>query len=83
MKCDCINLCNDALKNDNAELDSKFTFDFETGKMGSVLCLPLRKINPSRKPLPSMVVTYCPICGTRAHDEEKPKKKSSKANAKK
>ncbi len=82
MNCNCVKLCNDVLKKDNAELDTGFTFDFKTGAIGTTLALPLRKLEPSRKPLPSMVVTYCPICGTKA-DNDRPKKKPVKKAAKK
>lgn len=65
-KCNCIKLCNDALKSQNCELDTVLTFDFKA-RVGSLsMVIPLRRADSSKKTkLPTLFPTYCPICGIR------------------
>ena len=65
MACKCIEKTNEALKEHNAELDTSFKFNFKTGKAPIVLPVALRKRSPSRKPLPTLMATFCPFCGKR------------------
>jgi hypothetical protein len=56
---------NAALKPRNSELDMAMTINLGNGKMGSMLFIPLRKIN-SRKPgLKKIAPVFCPFCGEK------------------
>ncbi len=82
--CNCVKLCNDQLRKDNAALDTRFAFDAKAKTIRSVLFIPTVRLDPKiRKPLPTLAITYCPICGEKQIDDEgKPVRGKRKAKAK-
>lgn len=69
-KCNCIRLCNEALKAQNCELATVMTFDFKARVGNLSMVIPLRKIDSDtregkRTKLPTLFPTYCPICGRK------------------
>jgi hypothetical protein len=57
---------NEALAPRNAALDMAQTVDFDSGRIGTALYIPLRKLN-SRKPgyLKHLAPVFCPFCGEK------------------
>lgn len=64
--CKCLAACQKELKKDNIELVTGFGIDFEAGKSFTTgPFLSVKKIEKSRKTLPSIHCTYCPFCGKK------------------
>lgn len=66
--CDCLALCNEKLRDEKGcELETDFSIDFSTGKVSeSGPYLKVRRVDAkSRKKLPTIACTYCPICGKK------------------
>lgn len=71
-KCNCIEQLNEQLRPMNAAIDVLMMFDFKERSGSLVMQIPLRKIDSTkRKPLPSIAVTFCPVCGKRVHTVRK------------
>lgn len=70
--CKCIPAVNKTLAKSNARLKTSFRINFSTGKSSEILVLPLEKIEKSRKPLPSLVCTFCPFCGKKLYKVKRP-----------
>lgn len=63
--CKCLEQCNKELAKDGLEVDSVFGLNTSDKTVTSQWQIPLRKTAKSRKPIPTMFVTYCPVCGTK------------------
>lgn len=65
--CTCIVEANKALKEHNTVIVLDTAIDFATGKVRSVLSLPVKRINPKIKKGPlRLQVNFCPLCGEKA-----------------
>lgn len=65
--CGCISKCNEALADRGLEVDSSMVMNFATGKATLAFRIPLRrKEAKSRVKIPTMLCTYCPVCGKKA-----------------
>ena len=78
--CKCIEKVNKELAKQNLRLATHFSFNARTGDAHLELPVPLQKIVPNRKPLPTLVATFCAFCGKRLIVEKKrtTKKKPAK-----
>lgn len=66
--CKCFDSLDTALANDgwNCVVDRKLTINFGTKKAGTAVAIPLRKKDSSkRKPLPTVLMVHCPLCGKK------------------
>lgn len=64
--CDCITLLNTQLSEHNAYVDTKLQMNMKTGEGRHIICIPLSKIeSKNRTRLPTLVCTFCPICGRK------------------
>jgi len=76
-RCKCVDLCNEALASQNAELVTELVINFKTGDARLEMTIPLRKVDPAKKgKLPTLMPTYCPICGKNLEHKTKAKKET-------
>lgn len=65
-RCKCIELVNKELAKSNAAIDTHFSIDFATGEARNWAYIPLRRVDSVRRTkLPTVVWTYCAICGKK------------------
>lgn len=79
IRCKCIEKVNKELAKKNLRLATNLSFNIRTGEAYLELPVPLQKIEPSRKPLPTFVATFCVFCGKRLIPKDKPKRKKTRA----
>jgi hypothetical protein len=63
--CDCIDQANKALDEHNCYIERHPIYNRAGKSFGFALLLPLKKIKPSKKPLPTIWAKHCPICGEK------------------
>lgn len=66
----CIALMNKKLRDMGVILDTEVCLDFNIGMGYLVMKLPLRRRDGYKGKMPTIVCTFCPICGERI--EQKP-----------
>jgi hypothetical protein len=67
-RCKCIELVNKELAKSNAEIDTHMSINFATGSATVWPYIPLKRIDSvKRTKLPTVVWTYCAICGKKLH----------------
>ena len=68
MTCDCMKLVNEKLAAHNGRLATAFQLTADMG-IRMRLLLATEKIDKNkRKPVPSVMASYCPFCGTKAEE---------------
>ena len=64
--CECVELLNEQLAEHNAYVDTKLQMNMKTGEGRHIICIPLSKIDSKKRTrLPTLVCTFCPICGKK------------------
>lgn len=63
--CKCVELVNKTLAEQGVELDTSLVMNFKTGGSYLAMKIPVRKFGSSRKKLPTVFCTFCPVCGKR------------------
>ena len=78
-RCNCIENVNKQLAKQNLRLATNLSFNIRTGDAYLELPIPLQKIEPSRKTIPTFVATFCVFCGKRLIPKDKPRRKKTGA----
>lgn len=73
-QCMCVELVNKQLVSRNAAIDTEMCFNLTTGTASLQIPVPLKKLDAKKRGrLPTMVCTYCPICGKDLRSTKEPK----------
>ena len=67
-QCTCLEQVQDKLAEDDFELDTAFQINFDSGKSRLLPILAVNCLRKSRRKKPTIVCTYCPVCGNRLDD---------------
>jgi len=68
---ECIQLLNDALKDQNLQLETGIQISFETGESRELIYLSMVSTKSGRPVKSSIVSQYCPICGKKQNPLKK------------
>ncbi len=66
MTCDCMKLVNEKLASHNGRLATDFQIKADMGIKMRLLLATEKLDKKKRKPVPSVMASYCPFCGTLA-----------------
>lgn len=73
MTCNCIAEINVKLAPHNGRVARAIRITADLGRMFSSTVIGTEKLDKSkRKPIPTLMATYCPFCGKRENEEQQP-----------